>query len=443
VNQRRRRRWLVALVVFVSGGMLTHSTSAGTGDEPHYLAIAHSLAFDGDLDMANNYGAAEPLIGGGGLQPGLHVQPGTDGVLRPVHDVGLPLLFVPYVRVAVPLVTALAPRVPPALARRARLTPTIFYRNVIALGVIAIASALAIVTMALCEWAGATPRVAFWTTAVMVMSVPLSVFSFLFFTEIPSAAAAAAATFLLAARPPDARRWLAAGALAGLLLLVHSRNLGISAGLAVLVLVRLRQTQAWTAAAACLVGALMLFVLRAVLLHHLWGTLLTTKLAYGGTWGGPWFQARGVFLRVAGLLVDQEYGLLIYAPLFVLAVPGMLRLRRTHRDAWVAVSLVCGGYLLFVLLPLTNPYGWTGGWCPPARFLVPIVPFLVVLIAAAMPAIPRGLLVPLLAVQLVIDAYAWQHPKTLWNEGTGTAGICTRGTLTVCDWLPSLTRFRS
>jgi hypothetical protein len=39
--------------------------------------------------------------------------------------------------------------------------------------------------------------------------------------------------------------------------------------------------------------------------------------------------------------------------------------------------------------------------------------------------------------------YAWQHPKTLWNEGTGTAGICTRGGLTVCNWLPSLTRFGS
>ena len=443
MSQRRRRWWLVALVVFVSGGMLTHSTSAGTGDEPHYRAIAHSLAFDGDLDMANNYGPAEPLIGGGGLAPGLHVQPGKDGVARPVHDVGLPLLFAPYVRVAVPVVTALAPRVPPALARRARLTPTIFYRNVIALGIIAIASALAIVTMALCEWAGATPRVAFLTTAVMVASVPLSVFSFLFFTEIPSAAAAATATYLLVARPPTVRRWLAAGALAGLLLLLHSRNIGIAAGLAVLALVRLRQTHAWRSAAACAAAAAIVVALRAALLHHLWGTLLTTKLAYGGTWGGPWFQIRGVLVRIAGLLADQEYGLLIYAPAFVLAAPGLLRLWRVQRDACLAVVLVCGGYLLFLLLPLTNPYGWTGGWCPPARFLVPIVPFLVVLVAAAMPAVPRAVLVPLLALQLAIDGYAWQHPKTLWNEGTGTAGICTRGDLPVCDWLPSFTRFQS
>ena len=57
-------RTIVALVLL---GFITHSTNAGSGDEPHYLAIAHSIAFDGDLDLANNYGANEPLIAGGGL----------------------------------------------------------------------------------------------------------------------------------------------------------------------------------------------------------------------------------------------------------------------------------------------------------------------------------------------------------------------------------------
>ena len=97
------RRALQAIVVLVLWGLITHGTHAGTGDEPHYLAIAHSIAFDGDLDLANNYGANEPLVGGGVLQPEAHVQPGVGGVARPVHDVGLPLLFAPVVRLAVPL----------------------------------------------------------------------------------------------------------------------------------------------------------------------------------------------------------------------------------------------------------------------------------------------------------------------------------------------------
>ena len=52
------RRALQAMVMLALWGLITHGTHAGTGDEPHYLAITHSIAFDGDLDLANNYGAA-------------------------------------------------------------------------------------------------------------------------------------------------------------------------------------------------------------------------------------------------------------------------------------------------------------------------------------------------------------------------------------------------
>jgi hypothetical protein len=211
--------------------------------------------------------------------------------------------------------------------------------------------------------------------------------------------------------------------------------------LVLIAVLRARATHAWRPIAAGATTFAALFVLRAALLHQLWGTWVTTRLAYGGTWGGPGFQIRGVILRATGLLIDQEYGLLIYAPIFVLAVPGLVRLWRTHRAAWVTIVVVGASYLLFVLLPLTNPYGWTGAWSPPARFLVPILPFLVVAVAAAIPVVPRAVLVPLIVLQLTIDAYVWQHPKNLWNDSTGTAAICTRGGLPVCRWLPSLTRF--
>ena len=79
IHFRSARRALQAIVVLVLWGLITHGTHAGTGDEPHYLAIAHSIAFDGDLDLANNYGANEPLVGGGVLQPEAHVRPGVGG----------------------------------------------------------------------------------------------------------------------------------------------------------------------------------------------------------------------------------------------------------------------------------------------------------------------------------------------------------------------------
>ena len=89
-----RRRLLIVLAL-VLWGFGTHGTYAGTGDEPHYLAIAHSIAFDGDLDVANNYSTDEPLILSGGLEPEGHRRQGAGGTLRPIHDIGLPLVIHP------------------------------------------------------------------------------------------------------------------------------------------------------------------------------------------------------------------------------------------------------------------------------------------------------------------------------------------------------------
>ena len=51
---RNSDRRLFLCVVVVLGSVLTHSTFAWSGDEPHYLAIARSIAFEIDIDLANN-----------------------------------------------------------------------------------------------------------------------------------------------------------------------------------------------------------------------------------------------------------------------------------------------------------------------------------------------------------------------------------------------------
>lgn len=45
---------LIVTVVLVLWGLITHGTHAGEGDEPHCLTMAHSLAFDHDLDLTND-----------------------------------------------------------------------------------------------------------------------------------------------------------------------------------------------------------------------------------------------------------------------------------------------------------------------------------------------------------------------------------------------------
>ncbi len=85
-----------------------------------------------------------------------------------------------------------------------------------------------------------------------------------------------------------------------------------------------------------------------------------------------------------GLLLDQEFGLLVYAPAFALALPGFIQYWRKDRREFLLVLTLVGAV---VLTAGTWPM-WRGGWNPPARFLVPLVPVLALLAAAG---VQRGL----------------------------------------------------
>ncbi|HZQ06953.1 MAG TPA: hypothetical protein VFD70_10270, partial [Anaerolineae bacterium] len=65
------------------------------GDEPHYLLAAHSLAFDQDLDLANNYaqGDYRAFFNGETLDP--HVKIASDGKQILNHDLGLVFAIAP------------------------------------------------------------------------------------------------------------------------------------------------------------------------------------------------------------------------------------------------------------------------------------------------------------------------------------------------------------
>jgi len=84
---------LVYLVVFA---VMKPST---TGDEPHYLLVAESIAFDGDVDLRNDYASKERtlrVVNVWPLDPIYHAADyGKSGHLRPLHGVGLSALLAP------------------------------------------------------------------------------------------------------------------------------------------------------------------------------------------------------------------------------------------------------------------------------------------------------------------------------------------------------------
>jgi hypothetical protein len=428
-------RTIVALVLL---GFITHGTNAGTGDEPHYLAIAHSIAFDGDLDLANNYGANEPLIAGGGLVPENHVHEGTGGIVRPVHDVGLPLLFAPVARVLRPAAAWLSETAPESLMRRARLTPTVLYRQVISVVMITVACWMAGVLFQTCLELGASSRAAFGTALIAVLSPPLLVHSTLFFTELPSAAVA---LFVFrrthTALPVSLQSWLLTGAAIGLLVLLHVRNIGLAIALAALALRAARPRAGSSGALALLAGLAMLLLVRTGINHTFWGTWVTTPHAALGRPAGIVATAREAGIRLAGITIDQEFGLLPYAPILILVPLGLATMRDRRSAAAIVFASAC--YVALILWPVTNVHGWMGGWSPAARFMVPIVPLLALALPSALLHTPRLLVIALMALQISIDAYMWQNPKNLWNDGDGVAAVCSRGGMAFCRWLPSVT----
>ena len=91
----------------------------------------------------------------------------------------------------------------------------------------------------------------------------------------------------------------------------------------------------------------------------------------------PEFSVATLADGLPGLFLDQEFGLLVYAPVLVLALPGLVLLLRKDRRLGLTALCAVGA----VVLTAGSWHMWRGGFNPPGRFLVPIVPLLFVCVA--------------------------------------------------------------
>ncbi len=89
----------VALVAYLVAFDVMNPSSSG--DEPHYMLVAESIAFDGDVDLTNDYASKDRTLRVVNVWPLGHVPHATDytgsGQLRPLHGVGLSALLAPAV----------------------------------------------------------------------------------------------------------------------------------------------------------------------------------------------------------------------------------------------------------------------------------------------------------------------------------------------------------
>ncbi len=127
--------------------------------------------------------------------------------------------------------------------------------------------------------------------------------------------------------------------------------------------------------------------------------LLYNMLAFGSPWDMGYFHhATAQFAKVhskenplglrlpdwsliAPLLWGRHRGLLFYAPIVWLAVPGWIVLMRRRKFDFAIVTLLAA--LAVFVVNLSYPE-WTGGWSTGPRLLVPLLPFAMIPVAATL-----------------------------------------------------------
>jgi hypothetical protein len=388
--------------------LTTHGKYSVSGDEPHYLIVAHSLVTDGDLDVANNYARNDGVrFGHDGLQPERHARRTQWGGTWSVHDVGLPVLLAPVYAAA----AAIATEMPEDLLSRVRQSRGLFAYSLVSLSILALAAwGVSLFLSGLLRIADR--RAAVWTAAGLAFVPPFLAHSFLVFPDIVAAVVVCAVVWLLCleTRELTLGRVLMVALAVGLLPWLHRRFAPLGAGVALVVIDR---HAPWFRAQrpgprAALAG---LVVLPAVALYLLmwiaWGNVGGPQ-GYERPFSGDWIP-RGAL----GLLLDRERGLLAYSPLYLLLPACWVLGWRRHWPLAVPV--------LLVFVPAAAFVEWFAGFSPAARYLVPVVPLLLVPAADALTS-PRlrRLWVILGLFQAVICAVVWQMPRTLWPQDQGT-----------------------
>ena len=324
-----------AALLYVAMGLWYASRLRVSGDEPHYLLMAQSLWREGDLDLADNLAREDWRENTPGPVRPHFGAPRADGRPFPAHSPGLPLVLAP------------------VYAAGGRLLCVV---------VLALSGAgVTVVAWRLAAQAGGTGEGAFvaWLAA---LGPPVAFYSFHVYTEVPSALAAGGALALLLG-PGSVASAASAALLAAALPWLHVKMIAAAAALGMVAAIRLRgrPLAVFCAVATVCAGGYLAYY------YVIFGTASPLAI-YGGLPAGQ----RGSPVRaLVGLLLDRSYGLLWHAPVFLIALAGLSEAwrRRLWPHALLAVA---------ALAPVLWWRMWWGGQCPPARFLVPLVPLLAV-----------------------------------------------------------------
>lgn len=423
-----RLRHLIVIIIFLFvWGLMTHKKISGDGDEPHYMMIAYSLVFDRDLDLSNNYGDKRNIVFDGNLEEVPPVK-GKNGKLYPDHDIGMPLLFAPYFAVAYLMSDKLCDFIPKKILRMSKMNKWGLLKALLGFLMVFLTGVLAVYIFDICYYLTGEKSKSFLWAIFSACSPPILSHSFLFYTEILTALIAVYCyKKLITKESLSTLNYFSLGGLISYLFLIHVRNIGIILALLIVLGIHVLKQERPARILSCFFVAFSIpLIFRTLLNYQLWGTLLFSQHDALRS-PLPFIPlVKEIVIRLFGLLFDQEGGLFIYAPIYILSFAGFALLFKKSKQTFFELFLIFFiNYFLIVSFPLWNKHGWTGFWSPASRYLVPAVPFLSIatfFTLAEYRTLPF-IIKSLGMLQLILDLFFWQFPKLLWNDGDGVSSF--------------------
>ena len=384
-------RWIVAgcalaatlaALAFLPGRALLSGRTAA--DEPQYLLTAISLAEDRDLDIADELGAARWRDFHADALP-RQTQPTPEGREISPHDPGLPALLA----------------IPVALAGWAGA------KSALALVAGALAAVLAWTAV---RRFGVAPGIAAPTVLALTIAPPVAVYGAQVYPELPGALCVAGIVALAGARR---HRGMAVAGVVGLATAaawLSIKYVPVAGTAAVLALWTAHRDGARRAVTAALAAAGVLGALYAAA-HVRWYGGLTPYAS------GDFFAANGGQLsvmgdrpnrlarsrRLVGLLVDRDFGLAAWQPLWLAVVPAVAALIVRRPPRWLLLGApLAAGWAMATWVAVTMH-----GWWFPGRHVLHVLPCAALAIAWWLDRIGGGRLVAWAGVAIGALSSAW------------------------------------
>jgi hypothetical protein len=371
--------WIAGAIVAVAA-LAVFSQVRGVipgGDEPHYLAATQSILKDFDLRVANNYAEGDYLdYFPGRLEPHF-LKRSTSGEIYSIHAPGVSVIVLPAFAVAGYAGAVLT------MILVAALTAAITWRlSWIVSGSVAGA------------WAGA---------AAVFATTPYFFHSFTIYPEIVGGLCVSLGAWLLVdladGRAVTDRRLVSTGAALALLPWLHSRFAVIAALLGAVIVLRLTARRSSTVAmlrflAVPAIAASAWFAF----FWMIWGTPSPVAPYGADTSTSSTYILRGLI----GLLVDQQFGLLTTAPIYLAVLAGLVQLARTRPRLAAELSFIVVPYAVAV----ASYAMWWAGSAAPARFLVAVLPLAALPIAMIFRGTQSNLSSALLVVTVLLLTFS-------------------------------------